>query len=128
MIKLNALPTPDTYRTWKNHVKDEVRSSSDKPDDAWEWLNRAFDSKTDRKDLEAELRSPGKFITLDTKLSAALTRVAQGDLATKVLNFKDEQAKAGIQVRGRMIFLMFEDHFRTSQEVGNEDHSEPPKK
>ena len=98
MIKLNALPTPDTYRTWKNRVKDEVRSSSDKPDDAWEWLNRAFDSKTDRKDLEAELRSPGKFITLDTKLSAALTRVAQGDLATKVLNFKDEQAKAGIQV------------------------------
>ena len=38
-IKLHDVPTPGTYRPWQNHVRDEVKACSDKPDEAWEWLN-----------------------------------------------------------------------------------------
>ena len=118
-IKLNDMPAPEAYRHWRNHVRDEVKSCSDKPDEAWIWLNEVFDNKTPRDQLEEKLQEPGKFITLDTKLSAALTRLAKGDLATKIHNFKDEKSKKGIQVRGRRVLLMFEDYFRTSEEAGS---------
>jgi len=83
-IKLNDMPAPEAYRHWRNHVRDEVKSCSDEPDEAWIWLNEVFDNKTPRDQLEEKLQDPGKFITLDTKLSAALTRSAKGDLATKI--------------------------------------------
>ena len=76
-IKLNDMPAPETYRQWRNHVRDEVKSCSDKPDKAWSWLNEVFDTKTPRVELEKRLQEPGTFITLDTKLSAALTRTSE---------------------------------------------------
>ena len=86
VIKLNNMPAPESYRNWKNHVRDEVKSCSDRPDEAWAWLNDVYDQSCTRKELEDKLQDPGKFLTLDTKLSAALTRSAGGDLATRILN------------------------------------------
>ena len=113
------MPTPETYRSWKNHVRDEVKASSDKPDEAWEWVNEVYDKKLDRKELEAKLQNPGKFVTLDTKLSSALTRFAKGDLGTRILNYKDEMSKNNVQVRGRTVLLMFDDYYKTSIEAGS---------
>ena len=76
-IKLNDMPAPEAYLHCRNHVRDEVKSCSDKPDEAWIWLNEVLDNKTPREKLEEKLRDPGKFITLETKLSAALTRSAK---------------------------------------------------
>eukprot|EP00435_Cladocopium_sp_Y103_P055854 s582_g18.t1 len=98
--KLNDMPAHESYRQWRNHVRDEVKSCSDKPDEAWLWLNEVFDNKTPREQLEAKLQEPG-------------------DLATKIHNFKDEKSKKGIQVRGRRVLSMFEDYFRTSEEAGS---------
>jgi hypothetical protein len=42
---------PEAYRHWRNHVRDEVKSCSDKPDEAWIWLNEVFDNKTPREKL-----------------------------------------------------------------------------
>lgn len=75
-IKLPDMPTPESCRSWKNQVKDEVRSASDQPDAAWLWLNEVYDVNKPRKELEATLQDPGVFTTLDTKLSAALTHEA----------------------------------------------------
>ena len=118
-IKLHDMPIPETYRSWKNHVRDEVKACSDKPDEAWEWLSEVYDKKLDRKQLEAKLQEPGKFVTLDTKLSSALTRSAKGDLGTRILNYTDEMSKNNIQVRGRTVLLMFDDYYKTSIEAGN---------
>ena len=63
-IKLNDVPAPETYRLVQNRVRDDVKSCSDKPDEAWTWLNEVFDTKTPRVDLEKKLQEPGKFITL----------------------------------------------------------------
>ena len=76
VMNLNNMPAPESYRNWKNHVRDEVKSCSDRPDEAWAWLNDAYDQSCTRKELEDKLQDPGKFLTLDTKLSAALTRSA----------------------------------------------------
>ena len=118
-IKLNDMHTPETYRQWKHHVRDEIKSHSDKPDAAWDWLMEVYNTVDERSVLEDRLSSPGKFTTLDTKLAAALTRSAKGDLANRIINYKEEKAKLGIQVRGRMIVLMFDDYFKTSEEAGS---------
>ena len=65
------MPAPETYRQWRNHVRDEVKSCSDKPDEAGSWLNEVFDTKTRRVELEKRFQEPGKFITLDTKIYLA---------------------------------------------------------
>ena len=78
-----------------------------------------YDQSCTHEELEKKLQDPGKFLTLDAKLSAALTRSAGGDLATRILNFKEQQSRKGIQVRGRYILLMFEDCFKTSEEAGS---------
>ena len=57
---------------------------SDKPDGAWTWLNGAFTNESPSDELEEKQQDMGKFTRLDTKLSAALTRSAKGDLATKI--------------------------------------------
>ena len=54
-----------------------------------------WDPKPSRVELEAKLQNPGKFVTLDTKLTAALTKSARGDLGNRILNHKEEQAKKG---------------------------------
>ena len=77
-----------------------------------------------REKLEEKLQDPGKFLTLDTKLSAVLTRSAGGDLATRILNYKEQQSRKGIQVRGGYVLLMFEDYFKTSEEAGSLDRVE----
>ena len=77
VIKLNNMPAPESYRNWKNHVRDEVKSCSDRPDEAWEWLNDVYDQTCTRQELETKLQDPGKFLTLDTKLSAALTALCR---------------------------------------------------
>ena len=41
-IKLNDMPAPEAYRQWRNHIRDEVKSCSDKPDEAWIWLNEVL--------------------------------------------------------------------------------------
>ena len=103
VIKLNNMPAPESYRNWRNHVRDEVKSCSDRHDEAWARLNDVYDQSCTRQELEGKLPDPGKFLTLDTKLSAALTRSARGDLATRILNYKEQQSRKGIQARGRYV-------------------------
>ena len=94
------MPAPESYGNWKNHVRDEVKSCSDRPDEARAWLSEVYDQSCTGEKLEQKLQDPGKFLTLDTKLSAALMRSAGGDLATRILNHKEQQSRKGIQVRG----------------------------
>ena len=40
-------------------------------------------------------------------------------MATRILNYKEQQSRKGIQVRGRYVLLMFGDYFKTSEEAGS---------
>ena len=74
--------------------------------------------REDKAKLCSELADPGKFRTLDTKLLAALTKVAKGELSQQIRNYKESEAQQGRIVRGRQVLLMFEVLFKTNEEAG----------
>ena len=65
------------------------------------------------------LREIGKFLTLDTKILSANSRVARGDLARQIINYKESEATANRAIRGRQVLLMFEHCFKTDEDAGS---------
>eukprot|EP00439_Symbiodinium_sp_Y106_P027980 s7047_g3.t1 len=74
---------------------------------------QAYDKDADH----ASLRDPGKFLTLDTKLLAALTKVARGELSREILIFKETEATKSRAVRGRQVLYLFDQYFKTNEEA-----------
>ena len=71
------------------------------------------------KDQSLEgLRDPGKFLTLDTKLLSAISKVVKGELARQIVYYKEAEAAHARAVRGRQVLYMFEQYFETNEEVG----------
>ena len=97
-IKLPEFPKPETYRSWKTATREAIRAASDQPDEVFKWVLEVYDKTT--------------------KLLAALTKIAKGELARQVLNFKETEANAGRAVRGRQVLFMFNQHVRTNEELG----------
>ena len=117
-LKFPEFPRPENYRKWKTAVREEIRASSDKPDEAWKWLMDVYQDREDTRRLLQELSEPGQFVNLGTKILAQLSRVAEGDLGTQILNFKEVEAANGRVVRVRQVLFMFEQYFKTNEETG----------
>ena len=98
--KLHDFPNPETYRSWKISTREALRAARNRPDEAFDWIPAVYD----RHAGHGSLRDPGKFVTLDTKLLAALTKVAKGELGRQILNFKETEAGERRAVRGRQVF------------------------
>ena len=114
-VKLPDFPNPESYRAWKTATRESIRAASDQPDAAFDWVLQVYN-----KDTTIEtLRDPGKFVTLDTKILASLSKISKGELARQVLNFKEKEAVAGRAVRGRQVLYLFEQYFKTNEEVGS---------
>ena len=122
---LPECPSPDRCRAWRAAVREAIRSASDDPDAAFAWVLEVYAVREDKAKVCSELADTGKFRTLDTKLLAALTKVAKGELAQQILNYKESEAQQSRIDRGRQVLLMFEVHFKTSEEAcalyGTED-------
>ena len=114
-LKLPEFPSPETYRSWKTAARETIRAASDSPDDAFQWVLQVYRSEASHDGL----RDPGKFLTLDTKLLTALTTVAQGELAREFLIFKETEAAKDRAVRGRQVLYLFDQYFKTKEEVGS---------
>ncbi|OLP83032.1 hypothetical protein AK812_SmicGene36258 [Symbiodinium microadriaticum] len=119
-IKFADYPNPETYRSWRTSVREVVRAASDRPDEPFKWAQEVY-----AKDATMEtLYDTGEFLTLDTKLLAAVTQVAKAEISRQVLNFKETEASAGRPVRGRQVswmsgFVDVHQHFKTNEEVGS---------
>ena len=61
-VKLPDFPNPETYRSWKISVREAVRAASDKPDEAFKWVQEVYDRTASME------RETGKFLTLDAKI------------------------------------------------------------
>ncbi len=59
-----------------------------------------------------------EFSTLDTNLAAAFSRIATGELASKILLEEDHLALAGKLLKGRRAYKMLFDHFRIAEAEG----------
>ena len=106
-VKLPDFPNPETYRSWKITVREAVRAASDKPDEAFKWVQEVYE----RSATMELLRETGKFLTLDTKILSALSRVGKGDLARQIIKLQRS-------AEGRFC-LMFEHYFTTNEEEGS---------
>jgi hypothetical protein len=114
-VKVPDFPNPETYRSWKNATREAVRAASDRPDEAFAWIMEVY-----AKDCKLEsLRDTGKFLTLDTKLLASLTKISKGELQRQILNYKESEALQSRAVRGRQVLYMFEQHFKTNEAAGS---------
>ena len=98
-IRLPDFPNPESYRTWKIAVREAVRAASDKPDEAFNWVQEVYEKTATNE----ALRITGKFLALDTKILNALSRVAKGELNRQIINYKESEAAAGRAVRGRQV-------------------------
>ena len=113
-IKLLDFPTPETYRSWRIAAREAIRAASDRPDEAFAWVQAVY-----AKDQSLEgLRDPGKFLTLDTKLLSAISKIVKRELARQIVNYKEAEAAHARAVRGRQVLYMFEQYFKTNEEVG----------
>ena len=113
-MKLQALPRAPNFRTWKLATQNEIAGASGDPQAAFTWILKVGKSGVSIDELE----DSESFPTLDAKLAAAITRVAQGDLSNRINLMMDRKAKAGKMVTGRqMLFLVYE-QYRISEVDG----------
>ena len=90
-VKLQALPRAPNFRSWKMAVRNEIAGASGDPHTAFQW----------------NLEDSESFPSLDAKLAAAITRIAQGDVSHRINLAMDLKAQAGKLVTGRqMLYIL----------------------
>ena len=114
-VKISAIPeNPVKFKAWKSDVRAQIAASSGKADKGLVWaLEIERESAT-----FASLQDSGKFPTLDVKLSAALTKLAHGDLGREIALQQEHAAKDGRLLRGRQALFMIYQHFKPAEEAG----------
>ena len=114
-VKLSAIPeNPVKFKAWKSDVRAQIAAASGKADKGLIW---ALEVEKETATF-GSLRDSGKFPTLDVKLSAALTKLAHGDLGREIALQQEQAAKCGRLLRGRQALYMIYQHFKTAEEAG----------
>ena len=113
-VKIQALPTAPRFRNWKMAVRDEIAGASGDPQEAFKWILKVEKPGISLEDLE----DSENFSSLDAKLAAAISKIAQGDLSQRINLLKDRKAHDGKYVTGRQMLFMIFEHYRISAEDG----------
>ena len=113
-INLQPLPRAPNFRAWKLASRSEIASASGDPQTAFTWI-----LKVDKPGASIDVLEDSESLpTLDAKLAAAITRIAQGDLGNRINLLMERKAKAGKMVTCRqMLFLVYE-QYRISEVDG----------
>ena len=109
-INIPQLPqgTPG-FRSWRNTVLQSIREASGRPDDqALVWAKQVEDPMVTDEALE---NVPDKSKTLSMKLTAALQRVAQGDLGRRITEKVEDGLQMGRSTPGLVLLRMVFKHF-----------------
>ena len=85
-IVFPKFPQPENYRNWRLRAREAVVAASDRPDEAFEWLDEVWKEDT----TEEYLRDPKGSTTLDAKILSAITNVLEGDFARQIDTFKEK--------------------------------------
>ncbi len=93
---------------------DEVAAASGSPEHGFRWILEVKPEGT----LE-QYADSGRFPTLDAKLSSALTRIAQGELARKINLKKEEMRGKRMLPKGRQVLHMVLCHFKMAEAEGS---------
>ena len=88
--------------------------ASGRPVEAFTWIRQLDDPAFTYEVLQ----DSGDFLTLDMKLSAALTAKASGEIGRKLTLRKEKEYQDGRLVKGRQMLHMIHDFYKVSEEAG----------
>ena len=112
-VKTGNLPTPAQFRAWKNTLFQNVNAASGRMDDkALEWVMKTENLAIPDADMATCKR---KFAILDRRLSAALQRIAHGELGRQITQAAEDALREGRAVRGRELLRLIIRYFQTNR-------------
>ena len=118
-IVLPALPEPSGFKKWRAEVRNTVKAAfPSNPDRAFQWVLEVEDPD---KLVEDFARCDKRFLALDATLDAAVDMLmaeSVGDLAKRIFNFKETNAKLKQPTRGRQTLWMVYDDFSVGTSSG----------
>ncbi len=104
-VKLPALPTASQFRAWKTSVYQSVLQASGREDDkVLSWIREVEKPGAKPEDFADKTK---EFATLDRKVAASLTKLAQGELGRQITQRNDEALyKECRMARGRELLCI----------------------
>ena len=114
-MHLQQWPTAPQFEGWKQSLIDELLAVHPKDqDELFAWI---LEVEERGKKME-DLADSGKFVTLDMKLSAALSKVAKGNTARKIATLNKRLRRAKKFLRGRQKLWIVYGAFACDEERG----------
>ena len=114
-IKLNGLPNDaGEFRIWKNTCRTIVASATKEPEAAATWFDKIKDAT-----FEDLSKSGKKFLRLDLKIAADITKHAKGALAKRIQLAAEKVASSGGIIKGRQLLKMVYEHYKTNADYGH---------
>ena len=114
-VKLPAYPTPQQYHAWKSAIRNEVKASSSRSEEAFRCVLKKADSK---KVPVEDIRDSKGLDSLDAKLASALAKLATGDLVRRISLAGEKLALSGQMMKGRQASWMIHDYRKLDEERG----------
>ena len=117
-LHFDKFPTPATFACWKIRFKTEVRTCSQFPAEAMQWIK-----EVELVDSVDELRSSSStrgismpnFEVLDARIASALNKIIQNSQFKRRISLEEQKAqKEDRFLRGRQIAYLIYDHFRVT--------------
>ena len=102
-IRLLDFRTPQFYRSREIAAREAIRAASDRPDGVSAWVQAVYFNDQTFEGLS----DPG-----------ISSKVVNGELARQIVKCKHSEAARSRAVRGKQVLWMFEQLFRTNEEVG----------
>ena len=117
-LHFDKFPTPATFACWKITFKTEVRTCSQFPTEAMQWIK-----EVEMVDSVDELRSSSStrgismpnFEVLDARIASALNKIVHNSHYKRRISLEEQKAqKEDRFLRGRQIACLIYDHFRVT--------------
>jgi hypothetical protein len=113
-VKVPSLPNPQQHRGWKSAIRIEIAAANRKGDEGFTWALKAESASVTYE----ELADSDGFASLDSKLAAALTKIANGELGRRITLAVENEALRGRMLRGRQILWLIHEFHKYDEEQG----------
>ena len=117
-LHFDKFPTPATFACWKIRFKTEVRTCSQFPTEAMQWIKEVemVDSVDDlRSSLSIRCISIPNFEVLDARIASALNKIIHNSHIKRRISLEEQKAqKQDRFLRGRQIAYLIYEYFRVT--------------
>ena len=117
-LHFDKFPTPATFACWKIRFKTEVRTCSQFPTEAMQWIKEVelVDSVDELKSSSSTRGiSMPNFEVLDARVASALNKIIHNSQFKRRISLEEQKAQRQDRfLRGRQIAYLIYDHFRVT--------------